>query len=1183
MDGSKIIKHIHYHIVKKYNEGHVWCIDEIISLTLATIFPYPHKSIDHKNTPCGNIEDVCNVLNGYLGRSKKLRQEIETYSYESLKQYFNDKLVTNLSWNTKIHVVNQLNIASSIENNGFISIRYPQTGCDAVLKIYKDFEVLESSGYGNVEYMPVLQVDKLGENDSVSVEDAPVNKISTPDNVILQQVVTTSLSESLNAKKIESTNTPNTLKTLEKTPSIEKGNNKIDLSPAVVLNPEEEKLNLLWEKIGYDEAKMPYVWKLQIPYRLYCDLKEALQSTFKVVKQSTLLNNHCEKIFVYVAEWFKWEYQPGCQSNAFSDLGVKNISGKVWESLNKWQNFRYSGETNDIHLYSIYALGGFPLLAILKSDRIDNLFECLLHEDDIDVLTESLLKVIPGLSDAFRQSLADGELGSWSKYIQALCDRPELLYADCDKDANEYVMHFYERLENGRRESIGKVIKPQWIFYTSSDSDNITGDIVVKIGKDRGNGCIAAEIVKSEKDQLYIGIECQNEIINFRKYSKTSDCKRFVGWGTISNRIRGYIEDLSQTISLCKYDTNLLQPSKGEIITTFDLGHKYIEVYATDDGSGWTTLREFKKNTKAVLFPSEAYDIVGNTSNLQNKIIGNVSWSICEILEVVQLIDKETGKVYNLYQEGEVSVRLVPRTEIIKYHDPSKALIKCFIDGKDEYLPLMMGIPTGKAIKIYPNKSREDNFALKFKDSNVIAEYTQNRRRCTLTENDTFGVISLDLCVKSNGVVYNYKNKYFFIPANCIRRDVTNNKIIFDGLAGRKVCKVQYDDEEIFLETNYYEDNGSTYQIDDTIKFRIYDTETDYIEVDIYRPILYRELSLNGNVIKRYNDIINNEQKISLPYILREDFNLRIFDKDGVNYPSHFRNMRWFPLGRPQNAIQQCDEFSIYLYANRQIKNEETGVLDIGSKGVEQYRFYYWKVDNETQPCFIETSYDKEKQRLIIPTECLTNGGLIFQSLNNCTPRHYVTPIYADNNWILLTNPPYSDPLIYKCYKIAVAHKVPFTQFYPLHRAVTSLTTLRALYDNVMADKNFSKTEGFAELHRFANEFCFEWILLPQGFWRKADKQQVVKLLQHSSFIQNSTDKQLLRRFVEIYLNTKLQDGVQVRKQNIARTFRYMRGMKDVKKDPQMIPASIENVEAIKCLYESNEWINDLLVVLENN
>ena len=204
---------------------------------------------------------------------------------------------------------------------------------------------------------------------------------------------------------------------------------------------------------------------------------------------------------------------------------------------------------------------------------------------------------------------------------------------------------------------------------------------------------------------------------------------------------------------------------------------------------------------------------------------------------------------------------------------------------------------------------------------------------------------------------------------------------------------------------------------------------------------------------------------------------------------------------------------------------------------------------------------------------------LIFQSLNNCIPRHYVTPIYANNNWVLLTNPPYPDSLIYKCYKIAVAHKVPFTQFYPLHRAVTSLTSLRVLYDNVMADKNFSKTEGYAELHRFANEFCFEWILLPQGFWRRANKQHAVKLLQQSSFIQNSTYKQLLRRFVEIYLNQNLKDGIQVRKQNIAKTFRYMRGMK---KDPQMIPASIENVETIKRLYESNEWINDLLVVFEN-
>ena len=1132
MNESRIIKSIKFHAIKHLLEGEYWQVDKLFAYAAAIIYPFVDR-VKYDNQS-GTIKHLVNILTKYFRNSTS--KTLDVLSFDGLASFFMAELCPIVTYALKKECLYEsITLISSISAEGFISWRGKTEVYNSIIKTYEKDAYLHE--YGSESY----------KNTNADYDSTGHDKLIPDERAFYTPKV-----------KIERKSTPTLIKETEA----------------------EKVLNIFWRDRIYGEhykESMPYVWKLQISYPLYCELKKMLQVAFKVLKHSKLINYHSEKIFVYVAEWFKWEYQPGCQNNAFTDLGVKNISGKVWESLNKWQNFRYCGESNEIHLYSIYALGGFPLQAIFKSDRIDSLFECLLHEDDVDILTESLLKVIPGLSDAFRQSLADSEDGSWSRYIQSMIDQPEMLYADGDKCNNEYVIHFYERLENGRRGAIEKVIKHNWIFYTATDSEEITGDIVLNIGKDNSNGCISAEIVKSEVDQLFIGIECQNEIVNYRKYSKTSDSKRFIGWGTTSNRIRGYIEDLSQTIYLCKYNTNLLQSSKGEIITDgFKLGNKYIEVYATDDGSGWTTLREFKKNKKAVLFPSDVYDIVDNISTIQHKVIGEADWSLCEFSEVIQLIDKETGKIHKLYQEGEVSVRITPRKDIIKYSDTSRSLIKCYINGREEYFPLMMGIPTGKSIKIYPSKSREDNFALKFKDSNVKAEYTQNRQRCTLSENDTFGIISLDLCVKSNGVVYNYKNKYYFIPANCIRRDVTNNKIIFDGLAGRKVCKVQSDDEEIFLKTNYFEDNDSIYQIDDTIKFRIYDTETDYIEVDIYRPLLYKELSLNGNV---YDDTINSEQKISLPYILRDDFNLRIFDKDGVNYPSHFRDMRWFPLGRPQNAIQQCDEFSIYLYANKQIKGEKIGVLDIKSKGVDQYRFYYWKVDNETEPSFIETSYDKEKQHLVIPTECLTNGGLIFQSLNGCTPRHYVTPIYSNNNWILLTNPSYSDSLIHKCYKIAVAHKVPFTQFYPLHRAITSLTTLRALYYNVMADKNFSNTEGFAELHRFANEFCFEWILLPQVFWRRADKQQVVKLLQHSSFIQNSIDKQLLGRFVKIYLNTKLQDGVQVRKQSIARIFRYMRGLKN---DPQIIPASIGNVEAIKCLYESNEWINDLLAVFEN-
>ena len=1179
MDSSKIVKHIHYHIIKKYNEGHVWCVDEIISFALVAIFPYPLKSIDHKNTPYGTIKDVCNILNGYLGRSKKLRQEIETYSYESLKQYFNDKIVTTLSCNTKKHIVNQLNIASSIENNGFISIRYSQAGCDAVLKTYKEFEVLESSSYGNVEYMPVLQVDKLDENDSVIVEDTLANKISTPDNVILQQVVTTSLSESLNAKKIESTNTPNTLKTLEKTPRIEKGNNKIDLSPDVVLNPEEEKLNLLWEKIGYDETKMPYVWTLRISYKNYNGLKECLINCIKSLPRGygVLLNfirKHCIKLFVYVAEWFKWEYQPSIPNNAFTDLGISSntIPVEIWESLNKWQSFRYSGEANNINLYSIYALGGFPLLAILKSDRIDNLFECLLHEDDIDVLTESLLRVIPGLSDAFRQSLADSELGSWSKYIQALSDSPELLYADCDKDANEYVMHFYERLENGRRGSVEKAIKHNWIFYTAPDSEEITGDIILNIGNDNSDGCVSAEIIKSEEEQLYIGIECQDEIVNYRKYSKTRDCKRFIGWGTTSNRIRGYIEDLSQTIYLCKYNIDLLQPSEGKKIKPFELGNKYIEVYATDDGSGWTTLRECQGNAKAVFFPSGIYDIVGDISNLQNKVIGEDIWSLCEFSEGITLKNKQTGKEHNLYQEGKISVKITPKTDVIKYYDSSRSLIKCYINGQEQYLPLLMGVPSGRCIVFHD----ENKANIRFRD--IEAEYIQNHSRNQLLKmSPKPGLITLDI------KQHNFKRKYIYLPKDAIKRNLESETIIFDNLA--EVIKIEYvspnGDIEL-LSSNVYKDVNLEQlnlvdTIEDVIQFRFYMTEHDFIELDVYRPINCRELSLANRVIKRYNDNdIDNKERIKLPYILRDKFGLKVFDKFGVKNISSFRDFQWFI---PASTIQVCDEFDMYMYIDRQVKNEPIGVLDIGPRGWDQYKFYYWSVDMNEPPQQVTTSYDYEKKHLIVSTELIQNKkGLIFQSLEGCAPRHYVKAICGVTG---RTNSKELVELAYKCYKMAILHNVTFTLFDPLKKVVENIEDLRDFYKLAVADKSCSKAEIYKNLHKLANEFGFEWFLLPHRFWRRAsiDKEQAMKFLQSSNFIRTSIDKQLVGRFLTIYLNQNLKERVQVRKQSIAKTFRYMRGLK---KDPQMIPASKENVEAIKCLYESNEWINDLLVVFEN-
>ena len=1140
MNESRIIKSIKFHAIKHLLDGEYWQVDKLFSYVAAIVYPFIDQ-VKYDNQS-GTIKQFVKVLSKFLRTSKS--KNLDVLSFDGLVSFFISEFCPTVIDSLKKECLSEsISLIAAIGADGFISWRGKTEVYNSIVNTYENDAYLH--GYGDETYNT-----PIAEDEKSDIEELLSNQVMEVVNV----------------------------------PKIKKA--RQCMSNGVKETEEEKVLNKLWrEKIFGEHYKecMPYVWKLQIPYRLYCELKEALQSVFKVAKQSMLLNNHCEKIFVYVAEWFKWEYQPGSQNNAFTDLD-KNITRaqvtsackKIWDNLSKWQNFRYSGESNDIHLYSIYALGGLPLLSIQKSYKIDSLFDTILsNSDDLDAVIESLDKVISGNSDAFRQSLTKKQ-GSWKQFIQALCDCPDSLYTDEDKHENELVKHFYERLENGRRASVEKAINHFWIFYTSPDCEEITGDIIVEVGRNKkdskSNGCVAAEVLNSNEDQLYIGIECQNEIINYRKYSRTHDGKKYVGWGTPSNCMRGYIEDLSQPINVRKYNISQLQAGKGKKVKSFELGNKYIELYATDDGLGWTTLRECQGNAKAVFFPSRIYDIVGDNSNLQNKVIGEDIWSLCEFSEGITLKNKQTGKEYNLYQEGKISVKITPKTDVIKYYDSSRSLIKCFINGQEQYLPLLMGVPSGRCIVFHD----EDKANIRFRD--IEAEYIQNHSRNQLLKmSPKPGLITLDI------KQHNFKRKYIYLPKDAIKRNLESETIIFDNLA--EVIKIEYvspnGDIEL-LSSNVYKDVNLEQlnlvdTIEDVIQFRFYMTEHDFIELDVYRPINCRELSLANRVIKRYNDNdIDNKERIKLPYILRDKFGLKVFDKFGVKNISSFRDFQWFI---PASTIQVCDEFDMYMYIDRQVKNEPIGVLDIGPRGWDQYKFYYWSVDMNEPPQQVTTSYDYEKKHLIVSTELIQNKkGLIFQSLEGCAPRHYVKAICGVTG---RTNSKELVELAYKCYKMAILHNVTFTLFDPLKMVVENIEDLRDFYKLAIADKSCSKAEIYKNLHKLANEFGFEWFLLPHRFWRRTsiDKEQAMKFLQSSNFIRTSIDKQLVGRFLTIYLNQNLKEGVQVRKQNIARTFRYIRGMK---RDPQMIPASIENVEAIKCLYESNEWINDLLVVFEN-
>ena len=1159
MDGLKIIKHIHYHIVKKYNEGHVWCIDEIISLTLATIFPYPHKSIDHKNTPCGNIEDVCNVLNGYLGRSKKLRQEIETYSYESLKQYFNDKLVTNLSWNTKIYIVNQLNIASSIENNGFISIRYPQTGCDAVLKTYKEFEVLESSGYGNVEYMPVLQVDKLDENDSVSVEDAPANKISTPDNVILQQVVTTT--ESLNAKKIESTNTPNTLKTLEKTPRIEKGNNKIDLSPDVVLNPEEEKLNSVWENIGYDETKMPYVWKLRISHNNYKRLKECLINCIKSLPSGygvlpSFIRKHCIKLFVYVAEWYKWEFDGS--NDAFLDFS-KNINPKlIWSnSPQLWRDlFLYKVNVNNASEFSIYALGGIPL-QLASGDKLNKLFNIISAKDEYEI-DDDIETIFITKNKAIKQSLVS-EKGSLNEYVSLLLSTENHSSLFSKEDAeNELVKRFLEYLENGKsiNKSLKSCLKEEWRFYTFDGDSECNLSFRVKIGNIKDGCNLSANCMKNDVQRFNLCIENSRSVIGesrqdgpFVRFTKKDDF--FIGW-SCSNTLR--LNSATNNVNVVVYKNTC--GDTPEIIQTYSIGDEFLEIYSLEDSYGWTT----KKNNnvaKAVLFPLDKYIIKGDT-DFEIKYINQQVWGFCRILDNITLVDSE-NKEYHLFKKANIDIVLSRWSDgVIRYKNATQPLVKYSKEEVEYDVNLFVGYPNVAKVVIYNSSEKKEKRyqELGLDDKKIDTYFIQGEEGRTVFNSNSLpklGFFVLEVIHKDTDT--KELLKCFFLPADFIERKLEEKKILFkdhynidsvlasDVLLEKKRSKFVYSDSDEFVDCEY-------------VSFDIKTKKGDKIELDICRPIKQRDLLYDDFFFKKY---VDEKKELYIPQILKDRYSLRIFDENGVRRLD-FKNVNWFEdynliWGKKTRLVQE--KVIIYDYKIPDGNDE----MEYNGK----YNYFSWIIgsDSNPQPCGY---YDAIKSGSPV---------MIFQSLKEVSaPCHYFRPKY-NVDYKELGN---FDISLRRCYEIASEFRIPFSQFPPLSKIAYANMDVKnndcKLFLDCFSSEYKSLTkEDYAELHRFAHEFGFEWFLMPKFLWRRCGirKEFLKELLKSSPFVTNTT-RYYFNKIVDIIVDNKINLSNLAGLNNTG-ILMFIRGYK---KEQILKIKTKDRIKIIKELYNNNKIFFEL-------
>lgn len=1052
MDESRIIKSVKYHVIEQYlNECKIWHRDELIAYLAAITYPFlgeisagiPKFGFLDKNF-LKSLEKFC--------KNKTNKDVLKNLSFDSLVVLFKEKFSSLFNDLIKDSCIkNAITIIDTITEEGYISITKERDVCQKLMDTYKTDASLTE--YGSEVYVKSVEVNK---------------------NVLHPiGVETTSTSEILENSESNSLNSEESLTNeMSKLPGKSKVKEKDSSSNEVEVN-----LNSFWvENIGSIsdyKSKMPYVWKLRISYEVYFELKNLLiQLCNSNINKDYILKNHSEKLFVYVAEWFKWEYV-GRDKKALDIFNKPKISASdIWGQCNEWSHCLYNVVINDAHLYSLYALGGMPL-RISDSDKLNKLYQLFSQEEEYeeDELVGELESVFSTNSAALSKSLKADD-GSLNNFIKELYDSEnfDILPDAEDKEIKEIIDKIKVYLNEGRakQKSIKEYLKGIWEFYTFEDEEECSLSFILKVGFDKDECNIPSKIYK-DTTRFNIAIvnkeylESEDTNIPYIRFSRKED--KFIGWSK-NNYL--YLYDAKKDVQVEIYKDNSDSPDlvSFSLKDRFVKGQSYIELYS-NGLSGWSTKKN-KQSNKAVLFPWGDYN-VDEGYNPRKKIINGETWVLCNVIDELILIDKENKK-HSVFKEVFIKTEL-PRYNFLRYETNESLVHVIDSDSKEIEAYLILGCPKKLSVFASINNKKDrkiKEYEYKFGEakSPLKVSFKDSSKESILSKSNLPNIGLFNLISSCSDFKGEDKRICFFLPESFIKRDLKNKKIIFQHVIGIKSISYRCpnnDNENILIEDNgrfIFDDTGE----DLSYRYVIFNVETNNNErilLNIFRPLECRCLFYD-NQHECYDD---SNAKIYIPYALKDRFSMSVFGKDGVKE---------------------------YMFTDYRLDGRQT--IELKEINTTLYKYY-----------------DCEKNEKI---SCAKMGEKSFHSLKNSLSRHYFK---IGNEW----NNEYKIEYVIECFKISSLHNIPFSQFEPLTKLIedskknySNLIDISKLFLKSIAENYEDLDEKiFIDLHRLANEFGFEWILMPKSLWRThgVNKDFLVRLLETSPFAKSSYSKEFLK------------------------------------------------------------------------
>ncbi len=1101
---SQLINLIKQHLVREYLEHgpEAMCAKKFLPLCAALLFPFKDFSIQTENNPKqGSITPIINAIK----KTFKNDNILCNYTLESLRRYFQTHWLPTIDKNLRVQFLKGISLISSIEENGFFSLKGNQKVFEAYLKI-KTIDISNNYGCNNYSNIDIEIPPKVREEIK---KDKPTSITIKSDNEF----------RTLDALK-----------------------NFILINFPISKYPN-----------GLEVNANNYFWQYKLDYNQYIELKDILQN-LKLKENIALLRRYpCDKeygkvaryVALYISEWYKRESETLDGDHCLDAIGLKSSSKKIWMNSGLDNELLHKETSNEMRQTAMCTLGGFPIAYINKSTRfrtfINNLSE-LYHgkEETSDEDIENIVSCFDDNNGVFKRSL---ESGSCKEYLNALVDylesRDELNLPFNKNDLEDPLFsYFIEKIQEGYDDDLPKrFFQPEIRIWTydnideNSDSMDIESEFYIHIGlKNNKNVITTWELSKlgvclpSGIDTFDIRLKITpKEGLSYfspqkRTYFKIGNyCESFCGV---------YGSDIATDIDLINTKLISLQIEAGGYIKEI-YNYKVepsLKLYSTSLPYLWTTTTN--NGARIALFYDMAFykspSIDDQDIQIKSNGVNQWGWIILE--EPITLEDHERNKIkFCLGTSEKITVDF--RTKNLKKNVAlsSEGCVRCVINGEEVEPVHLLYYSEGQDLILTCDGKKgtelTNNYNIEFKPFNENRYMEWNSQIIPKQ-----GFITLRIrCLNESKKKEIWRGNVYFIPQNfpIINRNLEHNLILFKGDNIKPLYS--YLTDYFDIKNNRFKDNYNYGLKSPTIPFRIGDEE-NYVIVDVYRAIRWQQISNQGSFIK---DIINlKDPKIPIANILQENIRLKAVDENGYHevkaqqdlmqneyIKEYFYDPKEIALynnttdgvnthnGFKVDDISGLCQRYIYLSRHEDISNNVMKVreikavtninkivnkilLNVSDKHIHKYNFFYWSGNVEDRPIELKkTRLGERSYSLEVPFK-LDGKAVVFQSLRDSMPNLYFRPIYANENWkwhiYMYRYDAVKDNIDYliSCYQLAVDHKTYFCVFPSLRNLQDRDSFTKFIRSYIRLKRYQLSKDDLKNLTRLAQELSMDWFFI---------------------------------------------------------------------------------------------------------